>query len=195
MHNKTSKQTIIISLLVIVFCIVCLTGATFALFTNDLEDGTIGITTTSGNVKVDLIDTSVDDPKSLVGKTLEFQTSTINKEILFEPGAKFYTQGFKVKNAGNIPIKYRLSVSEDPRINMVEFLKTFEIWITKDKNNPDNGEKLIKFEGTLEAGACSETYYLFIKMKETINNDFQGKTYEGIGVNVYAVQGNGSLDE
>ena len=102
MDKQLNKKTIISALVVILICVFCLTGATFALFTNNLQDGTIGITTTTGSVRVDIIDTNEEKPTSLVGKTLQFQTSATNKIILFEPGATFYTQGFKIKNTGDI---------------------------------------------------------------------------------------------
>ncbi len=195
MDKQLNKRTITMALVVIFICIFCLTGATFALFTNDLKDGSIGITTTSGNVRVDIIDTSIENPSTLVGKTLQFQTSESNKIILFEPGAVFYTQGFKIKNTGNINIKYRLCVSEDSNLNMIEFSKAFEVWITNDLENFENAKKITMFEGELDVDDCSEIYYLFVKMKETATNEFQGAKFSGIGVTVCAVQGNGSFGE
>ena len=179
--------------LVILLCLVCLTGATLALFTSDPNDGTIGIITTAGDVKVDIVDASSE--ATLVGKVLQFQTSQDRKEILFEPGAVFYTQGFKVKNVGDIPVNFHLYVSEDEDIDMEEFNEAFEVWISTSPTNPANAKKLTDFTGRLEVGKSSEsTYYLFIKMKESVGNEFQGKTYTGIGVTVYAVQGNARID-
>ena len=180
--------------LIILLCLVCLTGATLALFTSNLNDGTIGIVTTTGSVKVDIVDTS---PKqnTLVDKVLQFQTSSTQKVILFEPGATFYTQGFKIKNTGDIPVNFSLSVSKDDKIDMEEFDKAFELWIVKEGDDFSSAEKLTEFKvNGLAAGESSDTYYLFIKMKESVGNEFQGKTYTGIGVTVYAVQGNAKLD-
>lgn len=190
---KSNKQAFIIAALVILLCLVCLTGATLALFTSDSNDGTIGIITTAGDVKVDIVDASSE--ATLVGKVLQFQTSQDRKEILFEPGAVFYTQGFKVKNVGDIPVNFHLYVSEDEDIDMEEFNEAFEVWISTSPTNPANAKKLTDFTGRLEVGKSSEsTYYLLIKMKESVGNEFQGKTYTGIGVTVYAVQGNASID-
>ena len=190
---KSTQKAYIMTAMVILLCVVCLTGATLALFTSNLNDGTIGIVTTTGSVKVDIVDTSPENA-TLVGRVLEFRTSSDQKEILFEPGATFYTQGFQVKNMGNIPINFRLSVSEDEKLDMDEFKEAFEIWISKGPSNPDSGEQLTTFEGRLEAhGDCSETYYLFIRMKQEAGNEFQGKSYKGIGVTVYAVQGNAEI--
>ena len=192
---KSNKQALIIAVLVILLCLVCLTGSTLALFTSDLNDGTIGIVTTSGNIEVDIVDAS-DEANSLVGKVLQFHTSVDRKEIIFEPGAVFYTQGFKIRNNGSIPINFRLSVSEDEDIDMAEFEEAFEVWIATDPTDPATAARLTEFIGRLEVGSSSnETYYLFIKMKESAGNEFQGKNYTGIGVTVYAVQGNVDIEE
>lgn len=190
LRYKTNQKQFIIAALVILLCLSCLAGATLALFTNDLNDGTIGIVTTAGRVRVDIVDTS-SEANSLVGEVLEFQTTAPQKAVIFEPGATFYTQGFRVKNTGDIPINFRLSISEDETIDMTEFEKAFEVWLSTDPTNPDAAEKLTEFTARLEVGKSStDTYYLFVKMKESAGNEFQGKKYTGIGVTVYAVQGN-----
>lgn len=191
---KSHKQALIIAALVILLCLVCLSGATYALFTNDPNDGTIGIVTTSGKVDVDIINDY--DGKTLVGETLEFVTLSENQKVLFEPGATFYTQGFKVKNIGDVSIKFRVTVSEDKNVDMTEFHKAFDVWITTDLSDPTAAQPLTEFIGELAVDRVSEkTYYLFIKMKESAGNEFQNKTYSGIGVTVYAVQGNVDFEE
>ena len=86
-----------------------------------------------------------------------------------------------------------LYLSEDEQLNMIEFLKAFEIWITDDLKNFENAKLVDFFEGELDAKECSKPYYLFIKMKETATNEFQGAKFNGIGITVFAVQGNGSI--
>lgn len=192
---KTSKQAFIIAALVILICLACLTGATFALFTSNTNDGTIGIVTTSGDVEIDIVDTS---GETLQNKALAFVTTsgaTDGGNVLFEPGATFYTQGFKIKNKGNIPVNFSLSVSKDDKIDMEEFNKAFELWIVKEGDDLSNVERITEFKvNGLAAGESSATYCLFIRMKETAGNEFKGKTYSGIGVTVYAVQGNVKID-
>ena len=203
---KSHKQAFIMTALVILLCLVCLTGATLALFTSDQNDGTIGIITTSGDVEVDIVDTS---GASLVNEALMFMTTSgtavDSESVRFEPGATFYTQGFKIKNTGNIPIKFRLSIGKDDIVDVngtpvpIEtFNKTFDIWISTDPTDPMAAEPLRPFIGSLdveESKSTSDTYYLIIRMKESVGNEFQGKTYKGIGVTVYAVQGNVDIKE
>ena len=192
---KSHKQAFIMTALVILLCLVCLTGATLALFTSDPNDGTIGIITTSGDVEIDIVDTS---GVTLQNKALLFMTTSgaaDSNDILFEPGATFYTQGFKIKNTGDIPVNFSLSVSKDDKIDMEEFDKAFELWIVKEGEDFSGAKKITNFKvDGLPAGESSDTYYLFIKMKESVGNEFQGKTYTGIGVTVYAVQGNAQLN-
>lgn len=192
---KSHKQAFIMTALVILLCLVCLTGATLALFTSDPNDGTIGIITTSGDVEIDIVDTS---GVTLQNRALAFMTTsgaTDSNDILFEPGATFYTQGFQVKNTGDIPVNFSLSVSKDDQIDMEEFDKAFELWIVKEGDDFGGAERITEFKvNGLAAGESSDTYYLFIKMKESVGNEFQGKTYTGIGVTVYAVQGNAQLN-
>ena len=202
---KSHKQAFIMTALVILLCLVCLTGSTLALFTSDPTDGTIGIITTSGDVGVDIVDLS---GASLQNKALAFMTTsgaTNSGKVLFEPGATFYTQGFRIKNTGNIPIKFRLSICDDDVIDingkpvsMEEFNDIFEVWISTDPTDPTKAESLKPFTGTLqpqEGKNLSEIYYLFIRMKDTVGNDFQGKIYTGIGITVYAVQGNVDINK
>ena len=193
---KSNKQSLIIAALVILLCLTCLTGATLAIFTNDLDDGTIGVVATSGNIEIDIVD---ELGNSLKNQALTFKTTstaTDDGEILFEPGAVFYTEGFEVANKGDIPVNFRISVSKDANIDMEAFDKAFEVWIVRDGDDFSSAEKLTEFEvDGLEADKNSETYYLFIKMKETADNTFQGKIYTGIGITVYAVQGNVELNK
>lgn len=198
LRYKSNKQALIIAALIILLCLACLIGSTLAIFTSDLKDGSIGIITTAGEVNVDIVD-ALDPNTSLVGDFLQFQTTSENKEILFEPGATYRTQGFKIKNEGDIPINFRLYVSNDERTtNMEEFVKAFDVWITTDRDNkdPQNLTELQQFVARVEPDTVSaDDYYLFVRMKKDAGNYFQNKSYEGIGVTVYAIQGNVEIKE
>ena len=200
---KTSKQAFIIAALIILLCLTCLIGATLALFTSNPEDGTIGIITTTGEVSVDIVDALT--LESLDGKALKFFTNSTNSEVIFEPGAMFMTQGFKIVNEGTIPINYKLYMGkndivdiEGRPVDIDEFNANFEIFITNDPNNLDAVTGIKPFMGRLEneeGQNISETYHLIIKMKETAGNKFQGQEYSGLGVTVFAVQGNVEIEE
>ena len=192
---KSNKYAFIIAALVILLCLSCITGATFAIFTNDLDKSTIGVVATSGNIEIDIVDTLGNTFKNRALKFETISTATEEQEILFEPGAMFYTEGFKVANKGDIPVNFRVSVSKDANIDMEAFDEAFEVWIVREGDDFSSAEKISEFEvNGLAAHKSSETYFLFIKMKEIAGNQFQGKVYSGIGITVYAVQGNVAVE-
>ena len=184
------KKALIIATIVILLCFAAITGSTLALFTSG-NDGKIGINTTAGDLKVDIIDTSEDDPQSLVGDVLNFETTKDKDIILFEPGAMYYTEGFRVQNKGNIPMNYILYISQDEEEGFVnDFTEAFEVWLTTNPKDKDNMVKLQQFDGRLGVGETSETFHLVFRMKETAGNEFQNRTFTGVGITVCAVQGN-----
>ena len=183
------------AVLVIILCLISLVGATYALLTNDINDGTIGVVSTAGEVKVAIVDAV--SGESLLGKTLEISPPEGRDSVLFEPGAAFYTGGFKVKNIGDVKVNYRIFVSEDDDVDMTAFNKAFEVYITTNPQDPEKMLTLPEFNGALdtEENAESDIYYLYIKMKESAGNEFRDGEYRGIGVTVYAVQGNVDIGE
>ncbi len=192
---KLNKKVIIIAAMVILLCFVYIIGATLALFTYSTEDGTIGINATSGDIEVDIVDAS-ENPSTLVGDVLNFITTSDRKVILFEPGGMYYTEGFRVKNSGEIPINFIAYISGDDTLDEkeeVSFADAFEVWITTDPTSKSDLVKLQDFDGRLEVGQMSKVYYLVFRMKETAGNDFQDRAFTGIGITVCAVQGNADI--
>ena len=186
-------STLIIAAIVILLCFVSITGATLAIFTSSAEDGKIGINATSGNIEVDITNSS-EDPSSIVGEVLKFTTSSgeIITDVLFEPGAFYYTEGFRVQNKGDIPINFILYVSEDKNNpgEAGDFAHGFEVWLTNDPTDRSTMVKMQDFDGRLDPDKISDVYYLVFRMKETAGNEFQDRTFAGIGITVCAVQGN-----
>ncbi len=189
---KQHKSTLIVAAIVIFLCLLSITGATFALFTDRTEDGKIGINATSGNIEVDIVDSS-SNPSSIVGNVLSFVTASGKEEVLFEPGALYHTEGFRVTNDGSVPISFIIYISEDKDITE-GFYDAFEVWLTKDPTTKGDMEKMQEFRGRLEADQKSDIYYLVFRMKETAGNEFQGRPFSGVGITVCAVQGNGYTD-
>jgi hypothetical protein len=197
LYNRITSP-IVAATLILLLCFANLVGTTYALFTAQTKDGSIGVITTSGDVEVDIVDTA---GGSLKGKVLQFVT-TSTTPVLFEPGTVFYTQGFQVVNTGNIPVTFRIRVNLDgmSESDRMKFEQAFEFGITTDTTNRSDEMAQDEFVGRLSVDvdgqtAGSETYHLIIKMKETAGNDFQGAEYDGIGITVYAVQGNSIMGD
>jgi hypothetical protein len=93
-----------------------------------------------------------------------------------------------VKNTGSLDMNYIASVSRDDDIDMDAFNRAFEFWVTDDLNDLGKHEKLSEFSGSLNVGQSSNTYYLVVRMKDDAGNEFQNKTYHGIGITVHATQ-------
>lgn len=165
-------------------CFTAVIGVTFALFVSE-KDGNVGVNVSSGTVRVDIVD---ENRVSLIGKPFIFNTPT--GSALFEPGACFYTQGFKIKNTGSVPIKFKVYVSNDDDFDMQEFSTAFEVYLTTNPKDLTSAEKVDFYTGELTATAYSETLFLVVKMKETASNYYKGSTFSGVGITVFAVQGN-----
>ena len=107
MNNKrATKRALLTSVMALVMCVVMLVGTTFAWFTDTASTGVNKIQ--AGNLDVDIIG---EDGKSLDGKTLSFKNVNDKTDILWEPGATFFTQGFQIVNKGNLALKYKVVVS------------------------------------------------------------------------------------
>lgn len=191
MEHRSFVKKITVAIAIIVFCVVSIIGITYSIFTSNGNDGKINVIVGAGTVDVDIVDEA---GVSLENKILEFITTGERTEILWEPGATFYTQGFLVRNKGTSPVKYIMSISEKDDDSHKEFKKAFDFYITTDVNDIANKTDIRSWDGTLAPTKESEVFYLVIHMKEEANNDFQNKTYSGIGITVTAVQTNGEFE-
>ena len=177
-----------ILIIVIVLCVVAIGILTWALFRVGADDdGKIGTNVTSGKVKVDIENLN---GESLIGDVFKFVTPDGEDSVIFAPGLTYYTEGFRVKNDGNLDIKYRVFISEDETIDNQAFQEAFDFYLTTDISNPDNLQGLNSYTGSLDKNESSVVYYLVVRMKETAGNEFQDRTFTGIGITVHATQSN-----
>ncbi len=139
-----------------------------------------------GDVKVDLIDGSGD--LSLVGKILSFDTENDSASLYFEPGSVYHTKAFRIKNTGTLPIDYNITISVGDEKNAEEFQKAFAFWITTNPEDEGAEQPLLDYRGQLEPGAYSGCYYLVVAMRDHIGNEYQGKSFKGVGITVNAVE-------
>ena len=196
-QDRKTHPRISIAIIIIVLCFISLIGVTYALFTNG-DDGVIGINVASGDIGVDIVDK---DQMTLIGDVLNFVGVEGNpNEVRWEPGAVHYTEPFAIKNLGNIPISYRVYIECKDEDSVL--LDVLEFYIITESEleaaggrigleQLDESVKMQSFDKYLEAGALSEDYYhLVVRMVPEAGNEYQGKVLNGIGITVYAVQGN-----
>lgn len=179
--NKNLKK-LILGLILLFICIFLFSLVTFALFSNK-NDGNNNINVSSSKLKVDIVN---EDDVTLVGDVLKFVDDSDN-DYLFEPGKSFHTQGFKVKNTGEILINYIITISCDEKIDLKQY---FDFWIVTDIENLDSAVNLQSYKGILEKQQTSEVFYLIARMKETSGNEAKNKIFKGVGITVNAVQSN-----
>ena len=194
MEQTKTKKALIMSVLSMVLCIAMLIGMTFAWFTDTASTGVNKIQ--AGTLKVDIVD---NNGASLEGKTLYFRDVNENKNVLWEPGATFNLDSFKIVNKGKLALKYKVAITG--LTGDAELLEAIDFTI-KDENG--NEQTLNGWEGKLlPNGAAAidnmpagETGCFTItgKMKESAGNEYQGKSLEGIGITVYATQLNYESD-
>ena len=179
-NSKSTKRALVSSAIATLVCIVMLIGTTFAWFTDTASTNVNKIQ--SGTLKVDIVDES--GKTSLQGKSLSFVNKGGSADILWEPGATFKTAGFKIKNNGNLALKYKLLVNgidgDSDLLKVISFSVLDEKGVAVDLNT---------YEGHLAAEAVSDkTLYIQGHMDEAAGNEYQGKELEGLSVTVVATQ-------
>ena len=193
-NQKATKRALLTSVMALVMCVVMLVGTTFAWFTDTASTGVNKIV--AGNLDVDIVDGNGD---SLDGKTLNFVNKENQSNILWEPGVTFHTEGFRIKNGGNLALKWKMVVNKDSAstgvvegsngkdgMNLLDVID-FSVVSSKDENAP--AVKIDEFVGHTAAKTIdSVTYYIKGTMKTTAGNDYQNLTLEGITITVYATQ-------
>ena len=187
-NGKSLKRALLSSAFSLIICVAMLIGTTFAWFTDTVSTAVNKIQ--AGNLKVDIVDKN---GNSLNGKSLSFRDVNNKTDILWEPGAKFNLDSFKIVNKGNLALKYKVIISG---INgSAKLLEAIDFTV---KIGDAAEAALADWEGVLlpEAAAAAdtmpvkETKLITIsgKMREDAGNEYQGLSIGGIGITVLATQ-------
>ena len=191
-NKKATKRALLTSILAICLCLVMLIGSTFAWFTDTASTGVNKIV--SGNLDVDIVDENGTHLDSL-----SFQNKENDTKILWEPGASFLTQGFKIQNGGNLALKWKMEVNKNGAVaGVVEnsngnasksLLDVIDFCVVKSIEKNAEAVSIDDFVGHLGAKTTdSVTYYIKGTMQTTAGNDYQDLTLEGITITVLATQ-------
>ena len=185
-NQKATKRALLTSVMALVMCVVMLVGTTFAWFTDTASTAVNKIV--AGNLDVDIVDK--EGTTSLDGKTLSFRDANGKTDILWEPGATFFTQGFKIVNKGNLALKYKVVVSGTT--GDAKLLKAIKLDVVEAKTKEATPVSFAN-EGNLlkqndSAPANNGVYYLRGHMDENAGNEYKNLTLDGISITVYATQ-------
>ena len=200
MNNKrATKRALLTSVTALVMCVVMLVGTTFAWFTDTASTGVNKIV--AGNLDVDIVGADPVDGKypSLTGEghKLSFTKAAMTDteagaEILWEPGCRYLTQGFRIANKGNLALKWKAQVNKGTTAaneGGFDLLDVIDFYVVKSTDENAEAVAIENFKGNLEANKTSEdVYYIKGVMKTTAGNDYQGLTLDGITFTVYATQ-------
>ncbi|HBF14557.1 MAG TPA: hypothetical protein DDW30_02515 [Clostridiales bacterium] len=178
MKTNNTKKALIASLLSLVLCVSMLVGSTFAWFT---DTATTAVNTIqAGNLKIDIVNEA---GVSLKGSDMSFVNKDGSADILWEPGATFRTPGFKVKNIGNLALKYKMLLNGVTGDN--ELLKVIKFSVVDENGAVVN---LDSYEAVLKKDETSGVLYIEGHMAEDAGNTYQGLKLNGLGITVYATQ-------
>ena len=183
MKKNSTKRSLLASVLALVMCVSMLVGTTFAWFTDTASTGVNKIQ--AGTLKVQLL--AEDGRTSLEGQTLSWKKAAghENEAVLWEPGCTYNLQSFKIKNNGNLALKYKIVISGI--VGDAKLLEAIDFTVT-GVDGVTTANALNGFEGKLAASSMTEAITISGHMKESAGNEYQGKSIDGIGITVVATQ-------
>ena len=189
MNNKrATKRALLTSVMALVMCVVMLVGTTFAWFTDTASTGVNKIV--SGNLKVDII--GADNEDHVEKLNFKNAAGAEGEALLWEPGCRYLTVGFRIANKGNLALKWKAVVNkgttaENP--GNFDLLDVIDFYlVTKAADGTETETPLNEFTGTLQKTAISDVYYIKGVMDKNAGNDYQGLTLEDITITVVATQ-------
>ena len=189
--SKSTKRALISSALAILMCVAMLIGTTFAWFTDTASTAVNKIV--SGNLKVDIIGADSDSHIEKLNFTKAATTDAeAGAEILWEPGCRYLTEGFRIANKGNLALKWKAQVNTGTTAaneGNFDLLDVIDFYlVTKAADGTETETALDEFTGNLKKTETSDVYYIKGVMQTTAGNDYQGLTLDGISITVVATQ-------
>ena len=192
-NQKATKRALLTSVMALVMCVVMLVGTTFAWFTDTASTNVNKIV--SGNLKVDIIGEKSDSHIETLNFTKKAGTEVgtdAAAAILWEPGCRYVTEGFRIANKGNLALKWKAQVNKGTTAaneGNFDLLDVIDFYlVTKAADGTETETALDEFTGNLKKTEISNVYYIKGVMQTTAGNDYQDLTLDGITITVYATQ-------
>ena len=204
--KKAAKRALLTSVMALVMCVVMLVGTTFAWFTDTASTGVNRIQ--AGNLKVDILDangTSV--AKGNTKRALNFisagEGDAVKKgeTILWEPNCTYLTEGFQIKNAGNLALKWKIAINKDevtngkvgsadtPSKSLLDVIDFSIVDAAGDAVDIDEFTGyIVPADDSGTNTGLSGVYKIKAHMDANAGNDYQNLTLNGITITVYATQ-------
>ena len=187
-NQKATKRALLTSVMALAMCVVMLVGTTFAWFTDTASTGVNKIV--SGNLKVDIIGAESDSHIEKLNFT-KAAGAPDGEQLLWEPGCRYVTEGFRIANKGNLALKWKAQVNTGTTAaneGNFDLLDVIDFYLVKGTGESQTETPLNEFTGNLKKTEISDVYYIKGVMQTTAGNDYQGLTLDGITITVYATQ-------
>ena len=200
MNNKrATKRALLTSVMALVMCVVMMVGTTFAWFTDTASTGVNKIV--AGNLKVDIVGADSEDHIEKLNFTKV--AGAEGEALLWEPGCRYLTKGFRIANMGNLALKWKAEINKDNIVNgkvvdtakdSVSLLDVIDFYVVTYNGATETEVAIEDFTGNLKKDETSDVYYIKGVMKTSAGNDYQNLTLDGITITVYATQLNSEVD-
>ena len=203
-QNKT-KKALLMSVLSMVLCVAMLVGMTFAWFTDTASTGVNKIQ--AGNLKVELWKADSDTKLTESLKWVK-AAGAENEDVLWEPGCKYKLESFRIKNNGNLALKYKMVLKATNITTTTDGKSLLDVidWtikvdgrevstITSDqiKNGLKNGIEIFK-DNVLTAKQASGVITVEGHMQSSAGNEYQNLIIDEFGITVLATQASSEFD-
>ena len=187
MSKKTTKRSLLASVLALALCVVMLVGTTFAWFTDTA--GTSVNKIQAGKLKVDIV--GADSTEHVERLNFTKAAEAEGEDILWEPGCRYLTEGFRIANKGNLALKWKAQVNKGTTAaneGNYDLLDVIDFYLVTGTGENQTETLLDEFTGNLTKEQTSGVYYIKGVMQTTAGNEYQGLSLDGITITVYAAQ-------
>lgn len=198
-HRQT-KRALLTSVMALVMCVVMLLGTTFAWFTDTATANVNTIKSGNLDVVLQVRDGSGSWITSNRALTWVKNAAGSSQELLWEPGASYNLEEFRILNNGNLNLKYKVIISGATGDTMLLDVIDFSGKIT-DENNAVTDLPSVSMNSTTPvildrelAAGKADTITLNGTMQTSANNTYMSKTVDNITIAVYATQATGEYD-
>lgn len=202
--TKTTRRAFLSSVVSLIICLTMLIGTTFAWFTDTASTAVNTIQSGTLDVVLEMKDSDGNWVRA-EGETLNFVAADGRTEILWEPGCTYETPELRIRNNGNLALKYKVIISGingDAKLNdVIDWYYSIELssvipgatgWTTpSDAYKLENfGDENYLYPAGVAANARtdSQVFKIIGRMDENAGNEYQSETIEGIAITVYATQ-------
>ena len=175
--NRTSvKRSLLVSAIALTLTAALLIGTTFAWFTSTAQTGVNEIK--SGKLEVKIVDTNGNEIS-----TLDWQKAAghTDEAVLWEPGASYKLDTFKLKNTGTLALKCKMNVTgatgDTELLDVIDFNYTI-----------GGADYTLDTDLTLKPNETTDAITITATMQEDAGNKYQEKSITGVTIEVVATQ-------